>query len=161
MHISHYKRLIFLLYPYMYFTPYFFSGNQKSFTHQPHLFPHFCIVLIYYWICSPPEYSWKTARLTLSNNQSDVTYLQCSVSTFKIISTCTKDTDVTCLQVSDWLLFNANSAIFQLSCTSWHIHVYLQCSVSTFKIISTCIMDTDVASLQCSIQICTMNTDAS
>ena len=51
-------------------SPYFFSDSQKSLIRVTHPFPHFCIVIKYYWACYCPEYSWNTARWTLSNNQS-------------------------------------------------------------------------------------------
>jgi hypothetical protein len=42
----------------------------KSLTWLNHPFRHLCIVFIFQWTCSRPEYSWNTARWMLSSNQS-------------------------------------------------------------------------------------------
>jgi hypothetical protein len=47
-----------------------YSYVNKSSISFIHPFPHFYIICIYHWTCSCLEYSWNTARWTLSNNQS-------------------------------------------------------------------------------------------
>ena len=66
VHCSCYKRLNVLSYS----TLHTCSVVVKSLTRFPHPFSHFYIVFLYYWTCSRPEYNWKTARWTISSNQS-------------------------------------------------------------------------------------------
>jgi hypothetical protein len=52
-------------------SPYFFNISQKSLLPGlAHLFPDFYIGFIYYWTCTPPEYSWNTASWILNNRGS-------------------------------------------------------------------------------------------